>query len=297
MRLSLLFIPVFFFASFGVLSAQERTTTDEASQNQVSEYQPLAPLPGVDASSAADVGTYINTIFRLAIGLGSVLAVLMIVIGGFQYLSTDLFSSKSAGRERITNALIGLGLLLVSVIVLTTINPDLLNVDPELTQAESTAVLPAMKEDFEALEALNAVNAALSSLPPVFFGGSPPNLTIDGTAAEVATRHGVSLKSSNVRVGSLHPSMNAAIVAVSRAARELNLPRPVITSGNDSRHSTNSKHYSNKALDFRANNISLAQGRAFEERVKQYLGAGYFVDFEIFRNNPSNNHLHIEYNR
>ena len=58
--------------------------------------QTLSQIPGV-AGSTVSLGTYVNALFRIAIGLGAVIAVLMIGIGGFEYLSTDMFQRKSAG--------------------------------------------------------------------------------------------------------------------------------------------------------------------------------------------------------
>ncbi|WP_420146464.1 hypothetical protein [Sphingobium sp.] len=88
--------------------------------------------------------------------------------------------------------------------------------------------------------------------------------------------------------------MDPAIRAVMEAARRLDLPTPVITWDNDSRHSNGSLHYDNQALDFRGNNISVAQGQAFQAEVSRILGTGYDVIFETFRNG-SNNHLHVEF--
>lgn len=116
--------------------------------------------------------------------------------------------------------------------------------------------------------------------------------SIDGNA--IAAQYNVGVKSSSVKIGELHPSMEAVIVAVSQAASELGLPRPVITSGNDSRHSSNSLHYANRALDFRGRNLTRAQGYALDDRVTEKLGGDYDVIFETF-SNSSNNHLHVEY--
>ncbi|MCK0128671.1 LysM peptidoglycan-binding domain-containing protein [Erythrobacter sp. F6033] len=130
-------------------------------------------------------------------------------------------------------------------------------------------------------------------------GGTAPSASqsvtstsVDGRA--IAAQHNVDVKSRAVKISTLHPSMEAVIVAVSQAANELGLPRPVITSGNDSRHSRNSLHYSNRALDFRGRNITRDQGFALDSRVEQKLGDDYDVIFETF-SNSSNNHLHVEY--
>lgn len=116
--------------------------------------------------------------------------------------------------------------------------------------------------------------------------------TINGNA--VALAHGVGVKGPGVKISRLHPKMEAAIVAVSEVARELTLPSPVITSGNDSTHGAKSLHYQSRALDFRGNNIAVSVGERFRDAVAPRLGKDYDVLFEVFMN-PSNNHLHVEY--
>jgi LysM repeat protein len=120
----------------------------------------------------------------------------------------------------------------------------------------------------------------------------PATGTVDGNA--IARQNGVEVKSSGVRISNLDANMAPVIAAVATAARRLGLPNPVITSGNDSRHRDGSLHYSNRALDFRGNNITVAQGERLEQEVRAILGDRYDIDFEVF-SNRSNNHLHVEY--
>lgn len=104
------------------------------------EYELLAPLPGKDKVSLAgckDEGTgpqdcqgfidYVKAFIKVMIGLAGVLAVLFIVIGGFQYMSSDAVFKKQEGKKKITRALWGLLLVLGSVLILQTINPNILN--------------------------------------------------------------------------------------------------------------------------------------------------------------------------
>jgi conjugal transfer mating pair stabilization protein TraG len=53
-------------------------------------------------------------------------------------------------------------------------------------------------------------------------------------------------------------------------------------------------HPSGNALDFRGNNISVAQGEALADGTRRSLPPGYDVIFEQNRN-PAKNHLHVEY--
>lgn len=105
-------------------------------------YTPLTPIPGTTVGNCAvdsegklidpdnctvPVTSYISTMFMILIGLAGVLAVLMIVIGGVQYLSTDAISGKSEGKEKITNAILGLLLAIGCWVILNTINPGALS--------------------------------------------------------------------------------------------------------------------------------------------------------------------------
>ena len=123
-------------------------------------------------------------------------------------------------------------------------------------------------------------------------GAAEAGGTVDGRA--IAREVGVEVKSRSVRLDRLDASMVPVIRAVADAARRMDLPTPVITSGNDSLHKRDSLHYENRALDFRGRNITVAEGRRLEAEVARLLGPDYDVIFETF-SNASNNHLHVEY--
>ena len=115
---------------------------------------------------------------------------------------------------------------------------------------------------------------------------------VDGN--RIARDNGVGIKGPSVRIGNMDGRLAPVISAVAQAARTLGLPNPVITSGNDSSHHRGSLHYADRALDFRGNNISIADGQRLQAEVNRILGPGYDVIFETF-SNRSNNHLHVEY--
>ncbi len=94
-----------------------------------SYYQPLAPIAGyvkAEAITEKTFSNYLDSMFKLGIALCTGLAVLMIIIGGIQYVSSDAWGRKSEGKERILAALLGLVIALGSYALLKTINPDLL---------------------------------------------------------------------------------------------------------------------------------------------------------------------------
>jgi hypothetical protein len=110
-----------------------------------STYTLLEPLPcdnkmpncvngkitSFDPAQTNSLSSYLNIIIRILIGVAAVLAMIMIVMGGIEYMTSGLVSSKEAGKKRITDALVGLLIVLVSYLILFTINPNLLKtIDP-----------------------------------------------------------------------------------------------------------------------------------------------------------------------
>jgi hypothetical protein len=100
------------------------------------DYVLLAELPNLKSVPQENaLGKYIPYIFNMAVGLSAVAAVVMIVFGGFQYITTDALQGKQQGRERILNAVKGLVLVITAYLILYTINPGLLEIDLTIDQA------------------------------------------------------------------------------------------------------------------------------------------------------------------
>jgi hypothetical protein len=101
------------------------------SAHSASAYALLEPISGVtsvDTRASGAVGSYLSNIYVLGIGLAGVLAVLMIVVGGIQYIGSGMSpSGKSDAKDRITNAVLGLLLALLSWLILNTIDPNLVS--------------------------------------------------------------------------------------------------------------------------------------------------------------------------
>lgn len=117
------------------------TGTASGSVSTDTIYTMLAPLPGLGSdgtdrtidtaksdTNPCPFGKYLNILIKLFLGIAGVLAVVMIVWGGVQYMTSELISSKEEGKKSITNAIFGLLLALGAYLILNTINPDLLNV-------------------------------------------------------------------------------------------------------------------------------------------------------------------------
>ena len=93
-------------------------------------YTLLQSLPreGEDLSKNVTLKEYLTWAFRFALALAGFLAVMMIVIGGVEYIISGANeASRSGAKKRISNAISGLVLALVSYLVLYTINPSLVD--------------------------------------------------------------------------------------------------------------------------------------------------------------------------
>lgn len=90
-------------------------------------YVPLEPLPFLSQVRGTRLPDLLQALFQLLIIGGAGVAVLMITIGGIQYMTGEALHQKSEGRARIQNSVLGLILLLFIYLLLRTINPQLLN--------------------------------------------------------------------------------------------------------------------------------------------------------------------------
>lgn len=102
------------------------------------EYQLLEPLPCIDgtgqkctdgAIKSINTDGYIVFLFKFSIAFAAVAAVVVIIISGFQYATTDIISSKGNAVTRIQSALMGLVTILASILILQTIDPRLVQIN------------------------------------------------------------------------------------------------------------------------------------------------------------------------
>jgi len=85
-------------------------------------------------SNTTGIGNLVKQIYLIALGIVGALALGMIIFGGLQYsMSAGDPSRQRDARDRITQALWGVVLLLSAYLILKTINPELVNIkEPEL---------------------------------------------------------------------------------------------------------------------------------------------------------------------
>lgn len=128
-------------------------------------YTLIEPLPCIEGvgdctpgtlTSKMDLNTYLLYIYKFSIGIAVFLAIVRIIWGGFLYITSATPFGKQDGREKITEAVIGLCMILASYLILRTIDPRLVNID---------ASIPKIKYDQKKLDtARNFQNELASEL-------------------------------------------------------------------------------------------------------------------------------------
>ena len=106
-------------------------------------------VPGISAGSS--FSDFLNAAFKIGLAVAATLAVVMIVIGGFEYMGRESIFAKTEGRERIQNAVIGLLIALLIWLILYTINPNLLNFNINIagTKTDQSAAPPPRTQTTE----------------------------------------------------------------------------------------------------------------------------------------------------
>lgn len=99
------------------------------------DYELLAPIPQLvkpGTTRSTDINTFIPKAIQITIAVASGLAVIRIITGGIQYMSTDSASSKGSAKDAIQGAVLGLLLAGGAWIILNTVNPRLVKFDLSL---------------------------------------------------------------------------------------------------------------------------------------------------------------------
>jgi len=96
----------------------------------VEPYTRLVPdaFAGFETNTPGNsLGKFLGGVFNFGIAAAVTLALIMIIWGGIIYMTTDSWTGKEDGKSKIKDALWGLGLALVSYLILYTINPCLVD--------------------------------------------------------------------------------------------------------------------------------------------------------------------------
>lgn len=89
-------------------------------------YHLLANVPTLPDQTPFTFAEYLQGLYVLIVGMGIVLSVVMLAVGGVEYIFASIPSAKNDGKARMVGALIGLLFILGSWILLGALNPKLL---------------------------------------------------------------------------------------------------------------------------------------------------------------------------
>ena len=128
-------------------------------QNASRDYVPLTGISGITQGSGApvnnqgDLSSFFQNIFNLLIGIAGILAVIMLSWGGIEYMASDVITNKESAKSRMWGATLGLLLVLFSVAILYSINPDILSLRvliptliPTTSSSQSTGCDPQTQD-------------------------------------------------------------------------------------------------------------------------------------------------------
>ncbi len=111
-----------------VYCCQKNSTSTSTSTSASFTYTPLEEIPGQGITT--DLSSYIKGLYSFAIFSVGIAALLMVIIGGFIYVTAaGNTSNVDKGKGYIRDALIGILIAFGSYLILYVINPDLVNID------------------------------------------------------------------------------------------------------------------------------------------------------------------------
>jgi len=91
------------------------------------DYVPLETIPGIEGGGIT-LPLYLNSLFNIGIAFAGVLAVIVLVIAGIEYIGGAASeSARKDAKDRITGAILGLLIALGAWVILSTISDDLVS--------------------------------------------------------------------------------------------------------------------------------------------------------------------------
>jgi len=194
-------------------------------------FVPLAPIPGLTDTNALSVAnstnlaSFFNNLYKYLIGLAAVLAVIEIIWGGLEYSTQDSISKKSDGKARITQAILGLILVLSPVLVFSIINPSILNLSLNLQPLDTAAKpAPVTSKNASGQVSTPTMNTNLTVLSIAFYG---PKAT-DGYLKE-STKKVVPNGASQLETFKAQCTAKGKMITIQLQARDVCLPSYGIT--------------------------------------------------------------------
>lgn len=82
-----------------------------------------------NVSTVNDIGEYINAFYQWTLTAGMIVATVVIMVGGVQYMLGKGSGNVQKAKDRIRHAVIGFVLLLTAYVILSTVNPQLVSLE------------------------------------------------------------------------------------------------------------------------------------------------------------------------
>ena len=116
--------------------------------------QTVAEISIGGKSKFKDMGDYVATVYNYVLGIASIMAVVIIIIAGIQWIvSAGNSETISSAKKRISGALIGLVLAYGSYLILNTINPNLVKLRlPQSWMLKKVELVPEFCRDISKKE-------------------------------------------------------------------------------------------------------------------------------------------------
>lgn len=102
-------------------------------------YVSLSGITGL-APATPDFEGFVETVMRMAIVAAALIAVIKLILAGAKYVLSGIVTDKENAKADIRAALTGLIIILISVVILRTINPKLANL-PSLPPAPDLGII------------------------------------------------------------------------------------------------------------------------------------------------------------
>lgn len=136
-------------------------------------YQAFVPLADTPASSklgnlyaSTDLSNFVNGLFKFAIAIGAIGAVIRLAYAGYLYMGqSDMWSHKGDAKEIIGDVTLGILLLLAIYLILYQINPGILKLDA----LKRIKPVPAQQQS----QQMNSSAPSGTSVPGLNENGSP----------------------------------------------------------------------------------------------------------------------------
>ncbi len=122
MKLKKIFFILSFFFLIPLFVSAQMTVTDQIIPSNLFSGQPISKL--------------LNQLFYIGLVFAVMLALIMIIRGGVEYMTIDAITSKERGKQRIKAALGGLLLAFSAILILNTISPGLTSLRIEFVTPE-----------------------------------------------------------------------------------------------------------------------------------------------------------------